>query len=228
MYRLLVADDHPLFRDALAGVVESTLPGSTLNEADCFSNLLLLLEQCDDVDLVLLDLNLPDTTGLDGLSRLRQHFPEVPVAVISAQSDRRTVLDTLDLGAVGYVPKSTPRPALMSALRQILDGQVYLPAELLRRPPIPSTPPPPSVAETSDRQHQRLEQLTDKQLEVLMLLIRGGSNKGIARQLDIAETTVKTHVSAILRKLEVNSRVQAIVAVEEALLADTLARRRNR
>nr|WP_300309855.1 response regulator transcription factor [Halomonas sp.] len=227
MYRLLVADDHPLFRDALSGVVDSALPGSELCEADCFSDLLVRLGENDEVDLVLLDLNLPDVAGLDGLARLRQHFPEVPVAVVSAESDRRIVLDALDLGAVGYVPKSTPRSALMAALRQILDGQVYLPAELLRRPASPSLHQPAAETPSSEFE-QRLEQLTAKELNVLMLLIRGGSNKAIARQLDIAETTVKTHVSAILKKLGVTSRVQAIVASDEATLANVLANRQRR
>lgn len=228
MYRLLVADDHPLFRDALSGVVDSALPGSELCEADCFADLLVHLGENDEVDLVLLDLNLPDVAGLDGLARLRQYFPEVPVAVVSAESDRRIVLDALDLGAVGYVPKSTPRPALMAALRQILDGQVYLPAELLRRPSAPSPHQQHPTDTPTSEFGRRLEQLTDKELNVLMLLTRGGSNKAIARQLDIAETTVKTHVSAILKKLGVTSRVQAIVAADEATLARALASRPKR
>jgi len=227
MYTLVVADDHPLFRDAITAVIQSGLPGSEVREADCFAALLASLAVCDEVDLALLDLNLPDVAGLDGLKRLRERFPEVPVAILSAESDRRTILDALELGAVGYLPKSTPRPALLAALNQILGGQVYLPADILRRPSLarPAQEPP------SDAQNPgvtaRLEALTDKQMEVLTLLIRGASNKVIARELAIAETTVKTHVSAILRKLGVQSRVQAILAADEAALAASLSRRRS-
>ncbi|MBN8411543.1 LuxR C-terminal-related transcriptional regulator [Halomonas litopenaei] len=229
MYSLMVADDHPLFRDAITAVIQAGLPGASLREADCFAALAQGLDADDNVDLVLLDLNLPDASGLDGLDTLRRAFPGVAVAVLSAESDRATVLGALDLGAVGYLPKSTPRPDLLAAIKQILDGQIYLPADIMRRPAeLSAVRPSPAPAQSTATPVDVLNQLTRKQLEVLSLVIRGASNKVIARELEIAETTVKTHVSAILKKLGVSSRVQAILAADESTLLTCLANRRTR
>lgn len=225
MHTLMVADDHPLFRDALNAVIQAGLPGCELREAESLESLHASLSDCDDVDLVLLDLNLPDTTGLDGLQQIRQSFPDIAVAVLSADSDRRTVLGALELGAVGYVPKSTPRPDLICALHQILDGQVYVPVDILRRPAAVTAVNQPKTEQALSGQ---LDRLTDKQLEVLLLLVRGASNKLIGRQLGIAETTVKTHVSAILAKLGVSGRVQAVLAADEALLISCIQQRQRR
>ncbi|MFC2990511.1 response regulator [Halomonas tibetensis] len=212
MTTLMVADDHPLFRDAIGAVIAAGLPGTRLLEADSLARAMQEAERHEEaLDLLLLDLNLPDAEGLDGLSRLRETYPELPVAIVSAEQDRRTVLAAIEMGAVGYIPKSTPRDDLLAALRQLLEGQLYLPPQVMRRPP-PARPAPALTAAPSD---SRLARLTDKQLEVLELLSRGASNKGIARELDVAETTVKTHVSAILRKLGVASRVQAILLANE-------------
>ena len=210
MYTLMVADDHPLFRDALCAVIDAGLPGCQLLQAGSVAVALQLAEGHDDLDLLLLDLGLPDAEGLSGLLRLRKAYPQLPVAIISAEQDRRIVLDAIDMGAVGYIPKSTPRDALLAALGRILEGQLYLPPDIMRRPSAPNAspaPPPGSAA--------RLALLTGKQLEVLERMTRGESNKQIARELGIAETTVKTHVSAILRKLDVSSRVHAILVASE-------------
>ncbi len=210
MYTLMVADDHPLFRDALCAVIDAGLPGCQLLQAGSVAVALQLAEGHDDLDLLLLDLGLPDAEGLSGLLRLRKAYPQLPVAIISAEQDRRIVLDAIDMGAVGYIPKSTPRDALLAALGRILEGQLYLPPDIMRRPSAPNAspaPPPGSAA--------RLALLTGKQLEVLERMTQGESNKQIARELGIAETTVKTHVSAILRKLDVSSRVHAILAAGE-------------
>ncbi|EWH02690.1 response regulator transcription factor [Halomonas sp. BC04] len=210
MYTLMVADDHPLFRDALCAVIDAGLPGCQLLQADSVAVALQLAEGRDDLDLLLLDLGLPDAEGLSGLLHLREAYPQLPVAIISAEQDRRIVLDAIDMGAVGYIPKSTPRDALLAALGRILEGQLYLPPDIMRRPSAPNaSPPPPPGSE------DRLALLTGKQLEVLERMTRGESNKQIARELGIAETTVKTHVSAILRKLGVSSRVHAILAAGE-------------
>jgi DNA-binding NarL/FixJ family response regulator len=226
MTTLMVADDHPLFREAIAAVIAAGLPESRLLEADSLAQAMQQAERLEaDLDLLLLDLNLPDAEGLDGLCRLREVLPGLPVAILSAEQDRRTVLEAIELGAVGYIPKSTPREDLLAALERILEGDLYLPPQVMRRPP--ATPPPadrslPATLET------RLARLTDKQLEVLERLHRGASNKGIARELDIAETTVKTHVSAILRRLGVKSRVQAVLLAGQLDLAAYRAERRGR
>ncbi|PMR73398.1 LuxR C-terminal-related transcriptional regulator [Billgrantia endophytica] len=212
MHTLMVADDHPLFRDALGAVLAMGLPQCRLLEAGSLAGALHQLADHDDLDLLLLDLDLPDAEGLAGLAQLRDALPDLPVAILSAEQDRRIVLEAIDMGAVGYIPKSTPRDALLAALTHILAGQVYLPPAIMRRPPpiLSAEPPTPGAAITP-----RLASLTGKQLEVLEQMAKGESNKQIARELGIAETTVKTHVSAILRKLGVNSRVQAIVAARD-------------
>ncbi|MCO7245472.1 response regulator transcription factor [Halomonas sp. Mc5H-6] len=229
MYSLLVADDHPLFRDALQVVVSSGLPHSQLLEADSLASAIPLISEHDGLDLLLLDLSLPDAEGLDGLTHLREAFPWLPVAIISAHQERQLVLDAISLGAVGYIPKSTPREAMISALTQILEGQLYLPSDVMRRPP--SARPPAESRPSAATEHpagDKLARLTDKQLAVLSCMTQGMSNKLIARELSIAETTVKTHVSAILRKLEATSRVHAIVMAGEANLPLYLASRTTR
>ena len=211
MYSLLVADDHPLFRDALQTVISGGLTDSQLLEADSLADAMTLVEQHEGLDLLLLDLSLPDAEGLEGLTRLRAAFPWLPVAIISAHQERQLVLDAITLGAVGYIPKSTPRETLLAALKQILEGQLYLPPDVMRRPAPRAASLTPSNTSTSER----LTRLTDKQLTVLSCMAKGMSNKHIARELLIAETTVKTHVSAILRKLNATSRVHAIVIAGE-------------
>ncbi|APX94063.1 DNA-binding response regulator [Halomonas sp. 1513] len=208
MYRLLIADDHPLFREAMVAVIARGLSGSETLEAPSLGATLEVIAQHDDLDLALLDLGLPDAEGLNGLARLRQAAPWLPVVIVSAEQHKQTILEALSLGAVGYIPKSTPRDALLAALRQILAGQVYLPPDIMRAGGHPAGATP--AAEPSS-----LATLTDKQREVLAHMVKGESNKMIAYRLDIAETTVKTHVSAILRKLRVSSRVQAILLASE-------------
>ncbi len=224
MMTLMVADDHPLFRDAIGAVIAAGLPGTRLLEADSLMRAMQQAERHEEsLDLLLLDLDLPDAEGLDGLRRLRATLPALPVAILSAEQDRRTVLAAIEMGAVGYIPKSTPRDDLLAALRQLLEGQLYLPPQVMRRPP-PAHPAPAVTAAAAD---PRLARLTDKQLEVLERLSQGASNKDIARQLNIAETTVKTHVSAILRKLGVTRRVQAMLLAGELDLPAYRAGRRS-
>lgn len=221
MYTLMVVDDHPLFRDAIGVVIAAGLPGCRLLEADNLACVLQQAESLEDLDLLLLDLGLPDAEGLSGLAQLREAQPHLPVAILSAEQDRRVVLEAIDMGAVGYIPKSTPGDNLLTAIKRILAGQVYLPPEIVRGPLCGSTPASTDTV-TASVDRARFAELTDKQLEVLMHMGRGESNKLIAWELDIAETTVKTHVSAIFRKLGVTSRVQATLAARsvdiEALL----------
>lgn len=224
MVSLLVADDHPLFRDALQAVILGGMADCQLHEADSLAAALTLAEQHPDLDLLLLDLSLPDAQGLEGLQQVRQQQPWLPVAIISASQTRQHILDALALGAVGYIPKSTPREALLNALEQILGGQVYLPSDIMRRPideaPAASAVAPPVI-------NSAVLQLTDKQLAVLACMGRGSSNKEIARELEIAETTVKTHVSAILRKLGASSRVHAVVMAGDADIESLRQQRRQ-
>ncbi|WP_158772737.1 response regulator [Cobetia sp. L2A1] len=257
MYRVLIADDHPLFRDAISrtlsmqtsshDAVRTSAPACELLEAASLSEALALIEvHADTLDLLLLDLDLPDSHGLEGLVRLRAEADWLPVAILSAHEERTTVLEALTLGAVGYLPKSTSAEALREALRRLLAGEVYVPASLIRTTPrlasLPSHPLCANSADTgtgvndgtSERRHhasplaptmsdtdfaKHWQTLTGKQRGVLQRMVLGESNKMIAWQLGVAETTVKTHVSAILRKLGVSSRVQAILIASRALPA---------
>lgn len=209
MYNILIADDHPLFREAICNVIRSGFPDCTIIEtADLESTLLLATEQ-DNLDLILLDLNMPGMSGLNGLMSLRNEAPTIPVVIVSAEQDKHIVLQAITYGAVGFITKSTPREKMTAAIAQVLAGHVYLPADIIRSEQS-NTRRTPREATISP---ELLQALTRKQLQVLERMAKGEANKQIAYNLDIAETTVKAHVSAILRKLNVHNRVQAILSV---------------
>ncbi|MCE8034028.1 response regulator transcription factor [Billgrantia tianxiuensis] len=209
-YRILIADDHPLFRDAISRVVGDGFPGSELLETENLEATLAVTVDEEDLDLILLDLNMPGMSGLTGLIQLRNEAPTIPVAIISAEEDKNVMLQAVSCGAVGFLTKSSPKEQLIKAIAQILEGNIYLPSEIMRAG---STRP----QEPSERTitAEQLETLTRKQLQVLEHMTRGESNKMIAYNLNIAETTVKAHVSAILRKLGVSNRVQAILSASD-------------
>ena len=209
MYQVLIADDHPLFREAIARVIDDGFPGSTLLEASDLDTALAMAGRHDDLDLVLLDLNMPGMQGLGGLVRLRNLFPTLPAVIVSAEEEKRVILQTITYGAVGFITKSTPRKQMIQALEQVLAGSIYLPADIIRAGAgdegAASRREPDDLSEV-------LATLTRKQLQVFERMSRGESNKVIAYQLNIAESTVKAHVSAILRKLGATNRVQAILS----------------
>ncbi|WP_027855154.1 response regulator [Marinobacterium litorale] len=222
MYRILIADDHPLFREAITNVIQTGFPGSETIETEDLETALKLATEDDELDLVLLDLNMPGMHGLNGLISLRNEAPTVPVVIVSAEDDKQIVLQAITCGAVGFISKSSPRPQMTEALQQILNGNVYLPSDIIR-------------SEAGDnRRHRRmndpqippelLNSLTRRQLLVLERMAQGESNKQIAYNLNIAETTVKAHVSAILRKLGVHNRVQAILSASDIDFAHYLRR----
>ncbi len=215
MTRILIADDHPMVRDALRNAVLYSCQASTVEEADSLDGVMAALDRQDgDVDLVLLDVNMPGMNGLNGLRALRQRFPATPVVMVSAHEERRLVREAIDSGAVGFIPKSTPRDVIAAALRQVLNGDIYL-------PPFSETEQAQEAvedAETADIA-RRIATLTAQQLRVLELVGTGKLNKEIAFDLGITETTVKAHVSAILQKLKVYSRTQAVV-IANRVLAD--------
>ncbi|MEO1903276.1 MAG: response regulator transcription factor, partial [Alcanivorax sp.] len=163
----------------------------------------------DALDLVLLDLNMPGMQGLGGLVQLRNLFPTLPAVIVSAEEEKRVILQTITYGAVGFITKSTPRKQMIQALEQVLAGSIYLPADIIRAGAgdegAASRREPDDLSEV-------LATLTRKQLQVFERMSRGESNKVIAYQLNIAESTVKAHVSAILRKLGATNRVQAILS----------------
>ncbi|RXJ73349.1 DNA-binding response regulator [Veronia nyctiphanis] len=210
MQKFLVADDHPLFRDALVSVVRGRFQDAQILESDEIDQTLVLAEQHADIDLILLDLNMPGMAGLKGLLELRNRFPLHPVAIISAETNRQTILQTITYGAVGFISKSAARAQMADAIEQILAGHVFLPANIIRSSEQASA----SISQNDTGfSPEMLHTLTRRQLLVLKSMAQGAANKKIAYDLNISETTVKSHVSAILRKLGVHNRIQAVVGV---------------
>jgi DNA-binding NarL/FixJ family response regulator len=201
--RLVIADDHPLFRDALRHAVASVVGSERIDEAGSFEDLTAILEQHSDVDLVLLDLKMPGVNGFSGLIYLRAQYPAIPVVVVSASDDVGTIRRSLDFGASGFVPKRFGVETLRDAILRVLDGDVWIPPDIDL-----------SVADDPEmrRLRDRLVTLTPQQVRVLMMLSGGLLNKQIAYELGVSEATIKAHVSAILQKLGVESRTQAVIA----------------
>lgn len=221
-YKILIADDHPLFREAISSVIASGFVGSEIIETDDLDSALIIAKENDDLDLILLDLNMPGMHGLNGLITLRNEAPTIPVVIVSAEEEKQVVLQAITYGAVGFITKSSPRAQMTEAIQQILNGNVYLPSDIIR-----------TGKESNGRRRRNddnpvspelLNSLTRRQLLVLERMSKGESNKQIAYNLNIAETTVKAHVSAILRKLSVHNRVQAILSASDVDFSQYLKR----
>jgi DNA-binding NarL/FixJ family response regulator len=200
---LVIADDHPLFRDALRQAVASVVASARIDEAGSFEELTALLDQDSDVDLVLLDLSMPGISGFSGLIYLRAQFPAIPVVIVSASDDGGTIRQSLDFGASGFIPKRFGVDTLRDAITKVLGGDVWVPPDT----DLSSATDPELV-----RLRDRLVTLTPQQVRVLMMLSEGLLNKQIAYELGVSEATIKAHVSAILQKLGVESRTQAVIA----------------
>lgn len=201
--RILIADDHPLVRGALREAVAGAVPGARIGEAGDLQALVAELENDDDADLVLLDLTMPGVRGYSGLMYLRAQHPGVPVVVVSGNEDREVIRRCIDFGASGYIPKTCNVETMRAAIRAVLDGGAWTPPDVdLTRP---------ADKDTADIV-RRLAALTPQQVRVLMMLSEGLLNKQIAYELSVSEATVKAHVSAILQKLGVESRTQAVIA----------------
>lgn len=214
MVRILVVDDHPLFRLALTRALAELMPEASLREADSLATAREALLAAPDTDLVLLDLHLPGSHGLAGLAALRGEFPAVAVAMISAHEDPRTVRRALEFGAAGYLLKSADLGELTEALRTVLDARTYLPPAL--RAAVQS-----QRGDSGDRDLAgRLNSLTPQQSRVLGMVAEGLLNKQIADQLGISERTVKAHLSALFERLGVRNRTQAGVLLRTLELAD--------
>ena len=197
--KTLLIDDHPLFREGLALLMSSAFPHLECLQAGSLVQAMAMLEADPAIRLVLLDLGLPDSTGLQSLRRLRSGAPQATVVVLSADETPETVLAAIDEGAAGFIPKTSRPGAMRSALETVMAGGVYLPPGVLGL-----RPPAPASDDTLG--------LSPRQFDVLRLLIEGKPNKLICRELELSESTVKTHLAAIFRKLSVTSRTQAVVA----------------
>lgn len=200
---LVVADDHPLFRDALRQAVASVVASARIDEAGSFEELTALLDRESDVDLIMLDLSMPGISGFSGLIYLRAQFPAIPVVIVSASDDAGTIRRSMDFGASGFIPKRFGVETLREAIGKVMNGDVWVPADVDL-----SAAADPDMTKLRDR----LVTLTPQQVRVLMMLSEGLLNKQIAYELGVSEATIKAHVSAILQKLGVESRTQAVIA----------------
>jgi len=202
-HHLLIADDHPLFRGALREAVNGLFGRADVAEAGAFEEVVDRLERAGDMDLVLLDLRMPGARGFSGLMYLRAQYPSLPIVVVSANDDPAVIRRCMEFGAAGFLPKTLGVDALRQAIACVLKGEVW-------------TPPNVDLSAGSDAESaatiRRLSTLTPQQIRVLMMLSEGLLNKQIAYELGVSEATVKAHVSAILQKLGVESRTQAVIA----------------
>jgi DNA-binding NarL/FixJ family response regulator len=206
--KVLVVDDHPLIREALRQVLKALDKEITLLEAGSAPEALAAAARAGNLDLILLDLALPGADGFEVLRDLRELHPSFPVVVLSASEQPEIVMRALDGGAMGFIPKTSSNEILLGALRLVLSGGVYLPPEVLRHAPTPNLPAKPATSAS-----YRDLGLTQRQAEVLALVVQGKPNKIICRELNLAEGTVKIHVTAILKALGVTNRTQAVIAV---------------
>ncbi len=203
--QIIVADDHPLFREALKAAVARLDSSTSFIEADSVASLLTALDAQPDADLLLLDLNMPGAQGFNALAHVRGSRPGLPVVVVSADDDAQTIAGALRYGAQGFIPKSTEAGQIGQAVESVLAGEIYTP---------PGFHPPRATPDGDEdlRVARRVAELTPQQFRVLGMLCSGMLNKQIAYELDVSEATVKAHVTAILRKLGVATRTQAVLA----------------
>lgn len=210
MAKFLIADDHPLFREALQGALANHYSDLQLREAEDLDSTLVALQEDDDLDLLLLDLHMPGSGDLYGLIRIREDYPLVPIAIISGTEDPAVVAKCIGFGALGFIPKSLPSLEIAAAIDAILQGDTWVPAEVRGR-----------LAELTNEEQElakKVADLTPQQYRVLLLVHEGLLNKQIAYQLNITEATVKAHITAIFKKLGVYSRTQAVLLVERLQL----------
>ena len=205
--RALIADDHELFRSGLRQLLEDVLGATEVREAETLDQAIEILTNEGAGDLILVDLRMPGMSGAEALSALRDGFPEAKVAVVSAWEERAEIIQALSAGVHGYIPKSLSSTEIAAAIRQVLDGQIYVPVALGRREPGVAVAASAHAVPGSDK-------LTGRQREVLNELLKGQASKEIARSLDIAEGTVKIHLAAIYRALGVRTRAEAIAKLK--------------
>lgn len=205
---VLLVDDHPLFREGVVVLLGHEFPRWQLLQAGTLAEAIAHLERDPDISLVLLDLSLPDSQGLAGLVRLREHAARPRYVVMSSSDGERTVLAAIEHGAAGFIPKTSQAGAMLNALRTVLGGGIFLPSHFAGASMGRVAPPAASSADALG--------LSSRQVDVLRQLAEGKSNKAICRELGISESTVKTHLETIFRKLGATSRTQAVVAAARA------------
>lgn len=214
--KILVVDDHPLIRDAVRHVLAQLDQSVQVFDADSCAAAIVQIHAHQDLDLVLLDLSLPGSSGLSALESLRQQFPSLPVVVLSARDESAVVVGALDAGAMGFIPKTSSNELMISALRLVLSGGIYVPPQAIAgafHDAAAASPAPVSpFSERAPATEPSEIGLTERQSEVLALMLQGKPNKVICRELNLAEGTVKIHVTAILKALGASNRTQAVIA----------------
>ncbi|OUS24459.1 DNA-binding response regulator [Thalassotalea sp. 42_200_T64] len=203
--KVIIADDHPLFRQALLETLKQRMTTTNWFQAETVEELDQLLLEETDADLLLLDLNIPGAHGFNTLIHVRQHFPQIPVVVVSAYEDIDTINKAMSYGASGFVPKSTDVNTIFTAINQVLSGQLWTPEVL-------------NTADASDSKAEmaeRIASLTPQQYKILLMFAEGLLNKQIAYDLHVSEATIKAHATAIFRKLKVNNRTQAVISLNQ-------------
>lgn len=218
--RFLIVDDHPLFREALQLAIQAAYDDADIIEASSIAAAQQILASDQPFDLVLLDLTMPGTRGFDGLIELRAARPKQPILVVSAHEDPRIIHEAMTCGAAGYISKSVKKRDLSEAIQDVMAGLVVLPK---------GYEPPANDAPTKESDlAARVASLTRQQLRVLQMVRQGMLNKQIAHELGVGETTIKAHVSEIMRKLNVVSRTQAVIEVTrldyDAILSNAIGR----
>ena len=212
--KILLIDDHVLIRQAMQGVLRKLKRDAVVLEATNSAEAMARLAENPDAELVLLDLTLPDRDGFAVLTDLRERYVDAAIVVLSAEQNPETVRRALELGARGYIPKSAKADVIINALRLVISGGIYIPPEILSGG-LSSPPQARYAAADNALASPQAAGLTERQIQVLALIMQGKNNKTICRLLDLAEPTVKNHVTAILRALDVSSRTEAVITVNK-------------
>ena len=207
---VLIADDHPLFRTALRGALGSMLPGAVVHEADSFPALKAAVAAHPDLDLILLDLDMPGVRGFASLLWLRGEHPSVPIVIVSGQAQPALMRRAMDFGASGFIPKSVEPAVMAQGVRAVLAGGMWVPPEITQT----------DAQDEEQARARRIASLTPQQFRVLMMVADGLLNKQIAHEIDVTEATVKVHIAAIMRKLGLFRRTQLAVLAQRLLLAE--------
>lgn len=209
---ILVIDDHGLFREGLIQLLKTFQDDLQFYEATTFSEAFSIIEKESDFQLVLMDLRIPDMNGSDALKVIHQRLPDVPIVIVSGVEDRESILRSINMGATGFIPKSSSSRVMQSALKLVLSGGVYIPPSIIHESGL-------EAGESDDHGYQTQEgrrfNLTVRQKDVLRFLAEGRSNRDIARELNLSESTVKLHVTALLKALNVTNRTQAVLKANQ-------------
>lgn len=207
--KIILADDHPLFRQALTITLKSNFKGAEIFEAQTIPELEQNLQRVDNADLLLLDLDIPEAQGFNSLINIRRAYPELGVIIISGFEDKETIDKAMTFGAAGFIPKSTPVPDMVVAIKEVLSGKLWTPTGEFN-----------GNVQMSDA-NDKISSLTPKQHKILLMFADGLLNKQIAYELGLSESTIKSHASTIFLKLGVRNRTQAVIMLNELLLNQT-------